>query len=285
MLGGWLLTESVRSSVSIYLIPSIWLNSACRDLPGLICQFSLLNQPMTSSPCALITGASTGIGKATALAFAKAGFNVVLVSRSRDKLATLADQLTQLGRGQAQAFAIDLSSLDRVKASIAEAASAFGRIDVLVNNAGMGYTGALIDMPLSDWQQVMDLNLTSVFQCVQAVLPQMRQQGSGMIINVASVAARQAFPDWGAYGVSKAALVALSKALSVEERSHGIRVVTLLPGAVNTPLWDTPTVQADFDRAGMLTPEMVANTILQAALLPKDAVVEELTLMPSGGAL
>ncbi|MEO1590509.1 MAG: SDR family oxidoreductase [Cyanobacteria bacterium J06632_22] len=238
-----------------------------------------------STPCALVTGASTGIGKATALAFAEAGFDVVLVSRSQDKLSEVARQINALGRGQAQGVAIDLSDVDQVKAAIVEAFSAFGRVDVLVNNAGMGYTGALIDMPLSDWQQVMALNLTSVFQCVQAVLPAMRQQGGGMIINVASIAARQAFPDWGAYSVSKAALVTLSKAISVEERPHGIRVVTILPGAVNTPLWDTDTVQADFDRSGMLTPNMVANAILQAALLPKDAVVEELTLMPSGGAL
>ena len=96
---------------------------------------------------------------------------------------------------------------------------------------------------------------------------------------------RQAFPEWGAYGISKAAVVALSKAISVEERSHGIRVVTILPGAVNTPLWDTDTVQADFDRSGMLTPDLVANAILQTALLPPGAVVEELTIMPSGGAL
>ena len=113
----------------------------------------------------------------------------------------------------------------------------------------------------------------------------MRDRSSGMIINVASIAARHAFPEWGAYGVSKAAVVALSKAISVEEREHGIRVVTILPGAVNTPLWDTDTVQADFDRSGMLTPELVANTILQTALLPPGAVVEELTIMPSGGAL
>ncbi len=238
-----------------------------------------------STPCALVTGASTGIGKATALAFARAGFDVVLVSRSQDKLSTLASQISSLGQGQARGVAIDLADLTAVKTAVTDAISHFGRVDVLVNNAGMGYTGALIDMPLDDWQQVMALNLTSVFQCVQAVLPQMRQQGSGMIINVASIAARQAFPEWGAYGVSKAALVALSKAIAAEERPHGIRVVTILPGAVNTPLWDTDTVHADFDRSGMLTPELVANTILQAALLPPDAVVEELTLTPSGGAL
>lgn len=234
---------------------------------------------------ALITGASTGIGRATALAFASAGFDVALVSRSADKLQALVDEIVATSAVQAQSFPMDLGVIEQVKPQLESILETVGPVDVLVNNAGMGYTGALNQMPLADWCQILNLNVTSVFQCIQAVLPGMRQCSSGMIINVASIAARQAFPEWGAYGISKAAVVALSKAISVEERDHGIRVVTILPGAVNTPLWDTDTVQADFDRSGMLTPELVANAILQTALLPDGAVVEELTIMPSGGAL
>lgn len=234
---------------------------------------------------ALITGASTGIGRATAMAFAKAGFDVALVSRSSDKLQVLADEINAIASVKAQSFPLDLGVIEQVKEKVEVILGSFGPVDVLVNNAGMGYTGELNQMPLTDWCQVIDLNVTSVFQCIQAVLPSMRERNSGMIINVASIAARQAFPEWGAYGISKAAVVALSKAISVEEREHGIRVVTILPGAVNTPLWDTDTVQADFDRSGMLTPDLVANAILQTALLPPSAVVEELTIMPSGGAL
>lgn len=234
---------------------------------------------------ALITGASTGIGRATALAFAKAGFDVALVSRSLDKLQILTEEINAIAPVRAQSFPMDLGVIDQVKTKVEGLLETFGPVDVLINNAGMGYTGELNQMPLGDWCQVIDLNVTSVFQCIQAVLPGMRDRSSGMIINVASIAARQAFPEWGAYGVSKAAVVALSKAISVEEREHGIRVVTILPGAVNTPLWDTDTVQADFDRSGMLTPELVANAILQTALLPPGAVVEELTIMPSGGTL
>ncbi len=233
----------------------------------------------------LITGASTGIGRATALAFAKAGFDVALVSRSADKLKALVTEIKTISSVQAKSFPIDLGVVEQVSPQIKGIIEEFGAIDVLVNNAGMGYTGSLNQMPLNDWRQVMDLNVTSVFQCIQAVLPGMRSQSSGMIINVASIAARQAFPEWGAYSVSKAAVVSLSKAISVEEREHGIRVVTIFPGAVNTPLWDTDTVHADFDRAGMLTPDLVANAILQTALLPPGAVVEELTIMPSGGTL
>lgn len=242
---------------------------------------------MNSTPNhrALITGASTGIGRATALAFANAGFDVALVSRSANKLQSLADEINGFGTVQAQSFPIDLGVIEQVKPSIAKLLDIFGPVGLLINNAGMGYTGELNQMPLNDWCQVLNLNVTSVFQCIQAVLPGMRDRNGGIIINVASIAARQAFPEWGAYGISKAAVVALSKAISVEEREHGIRVVTILPGAVNTPLWDTDTVQADFDRSGMLTPDLVANAILQTALLPPGAVVEELTIMPSGGAL
>lgn len=234
---------------------------------------------------ALITGASTGIGRATAIAFAKAGFDLALVSRSEDKLQALIEEIQAISSVQAESFPMDLGIVDQVSLQITGIVEAFGAIDVLVNNAGMGYTGSLNQMPLADWCQVINLNVTSVFQCIQAVLPEMRSHNSGMIINVASIAARQAFPEWGAYSVSKAAVVALSKAISVEEREHGIRVVTIFPGAVNTPLWDTDTVHADFDRSGMLTPDLVANAILQTALLPPGAVVEELTIMPSGGAL
>ena len=113
----------------------------------------------------------------------------------------------------------------------------------------------------------------------------MRQQQQGQIINVSSIAAKTAFPEWGAYCVSKAALNALSQAIAAEERANGIRVTTVMPGAVNTPIWDTETVDADFDRAMMLTPENVAETILQVVQLPAGANIEEIVVTPSAGAL
>ncbi len=233
---------------------------------------------------AIITGASSGIGKATALAFAKSGINLALVSRSEDKLSAVVDAAQTAGV-KAQAYPLDLANVALVKEGIKAIAQDLGTVDILVNNAGMGYTNSLANTSLEEWQQVLDLNLTSVFQCIQGVLPQMRQRATGTIINVASIAAYTAFPDWGAYGVSKAGLVALTKALAVEERSNGIRAVTIAPGAVNTTMWDTETVQADFNREAMLTPEIVAQSILHAVLLPSQAVIETMTIMPSGGAL
>jgi NADP-dependent 3-hydroxy acid dehydrogenase YdfG len=235
-----------------------------------------------SSQRVLITGASRGIGKATALAFAKAGVSSVLLGRSIDQLQSTAEAVRALG-AEAIAIQLDLAQVDRVKPRLTQILEGVGTINILVNNAGMGYTGSLIETSLADWQRIIDLNLTSPFQCIQAILPQMRSRRSGTIINVISIAGRQTFPDWGAYCASKFGLMGMTKTLAQEERSYGIRVVALCPGAVNTPLWDSDTVQADFDRSQMLTPEDVADAIVHAALLPQHVVLDELVLMPNAG--
>ncbi len=231
---------------------------------------------------ALITGASRGIGRATALAFAKLGVSSILVGRSLQDLETVADEVRTLG-AEAKAVCLDLSEVSNIQSSLAPVLASVDSLDILVNNAGMGYTAHLIDMPLADWQQVIDLNLTAPFQCVQAVLPIMRAQQHGTIINIISVAGRQAFPEWGAYCASKFGLMGLTKSLAQEEKAFGIRAVALCPGAVNTPLWDTTTVQADFDRSLMLSAEDVADAIVHAALLPAHVLIDELVLMPNTG--
>ena len=241
-----------------------------------------MNPIATTNRTALITGASSGIGKATALAFAKAGIHLALVGRSQDKLTAVAIAAEAAGV-KAKTYVVDLSLVDRVSAQIAEIAADWDNLDILVNNAGMAYTSSIGDTSLADWQRVIDLNLTSVFQCVQGILPHMRQRQSGIIVNVSSIASKQVFPNWGLYSVSKFGLMALTQAIAGEERANGIRVTAICPGSVNTPLWDTDTVQADFDRTSMLTPEMVAEGILYAVFAPAGAVVEEIVIMPSGG--
>ena len=131
----------------------------------------------------------------------------------------------------------------------------------------------------------MQLNVTSVFQVCQAVLPGLRARGGGLIVNISSHAARSAFPSWGAYCTSKAAVQALTRCLAEDERQHGIRFSTLTLGAVDTPLWDTPTVQADFDRCAMLPVAKVADTLLHIAQQPPQLLLEDITLMPAAGAL
>jgi NAD(P)-dependent dehydrogenase (short-subunit alcohol dehydrogenase family) len=231
---------------------------------------------------ALITGASRGIGRATALAFARLGVSSILIGRSLQDLKAVADEVQALG-AESKVVCLDLSEVSKIRSGLAPVLASVDSIDILVNNAGMGYTANLIDTPLTDWQQVIDLNLTAPFQCVQAVLPIMRSQRHGTIINIISVAGRQAFPEWGAYCASKFGLMGLTKSLAQEERAFGIRAVALCPGAVNTPLWDTTTVQADFDRSLMLGAEDVANAIVHAALLPAHVLIDELVLMPNTG--
>jgi short-subunit dehydrogenase len=234
---------------------------------------------------ALITGASSGIGRATALAFAEAGIDLALVGRSAEKLGEVAAAISSGANGvEVKLYPLDLSRVEQVRDEVSAIAADFGDLDILVNNAGMGSTGDLASLSLTDWQQMINLNLTSVLQCIQGVLPGMRDRQRGMIINIASIAAHQAFPGWGAYSVSKAGLVSLTKVLAAEERSHGIRVVTVSPGSVDTPIWDADTMP-DFDRSQMLTPIVVAQSILHTALLPPQAVIEELIVMPSAGAL
>jgi NADP-dependent 3-hydroxy acid dehydrogenase YdfG len=231
---------------------------------------------------ALITGAGSGIGAATAIALAQAGINLALVGRSIDKLDAVAARARESGV-VVSTHVVDLAAVEQVRDRISEVVQSLPQLDIVINNAGMGYTGDLRSMPLADWQQVINLNLTSVFQVIQAVLPQLRQQQRGTILNISSIAAHQTFPNWGAYCVSKFGLRALSTTLADEERANGIRVMTISPGSVNTPLWDTATVQADFDRSAMLTPEAVAATIVYAALLPPTVTLEDLKVLPNAG--
>lgn len=233
---------------------------------------------------AIITGGSSGIGKAIALIFAKAGYNLILVGRSQERLASVADAAKAFGV-EAKIYPFDLSQVSQVQSHFQAIAQEVGPVDLLINNAGMGYTNLLRDTSVTDWQKVLDLNLTSVFQATMGVLPSMRDRKKGTIINIASIAAKMAFPEWGAYCVSKAALATWGKVLAMEEKTNGIRVMSIFPGSVNTSLWDTDTVKADFDRSLMLTPDIVAQMILQVALLPAEAVIDEMTIMPSAGAL
>jgi NAD(P)-dependent dehydrogenase (short-subunit alcohol dehydrogenase family) len=229
---------------------------------------------------AIVTGASSGIGKEVALRLLQAGAQVSLISRNPDQV------FSELPIGSnAKCYAIDLSETSEVLAQLQVIIADMGGVDILINNAGMAYIGELIVMPLDEWQKLFDLNLTSVFQCLQAVLPTMRSQKSGTIINVASVAAKQGFPNWGAYSASKFALLGLTQALSAEERPHGIKVMSICPGSVDTPLWDTlgDKVPSNFNRSAMLRPATVAESIMTLINLPPDAIVNDLVLMPNAG--
>ena len=207
---------------------------------------------------------------------------MLLTARSADQLELLSAQLSSKGVSVASA-AIDLTQPDGIAAAMAGLLQQGETPSVLINNAGAAYTGDLLAMPIERWQWLLQLNVTSVMQVCSAVVPAMRENG-GLVINISSHAARNAFPQWGAYCVSKAALASFTRCLAEEERSNGIRACTLTLGAVNTPLWDAETVQSDFDRRAMLSVDQAAETLANLALQPSNMLIEDLTLMPAAGA-
>lgn len=207
---------------------------------------------------------------------------MLLTARSADQLEQLSDQLSSTGVSVASA-AIDLTQPDGIASAMAGLLQQGETPSVLINNAGAAYTGDLLAMPIERWQWLLQLNVTSVMQVCSAVVPAMRANG-GLVINISSHAARNAFPQWGAYCVSKAALASFTRCLAEEERSNGIRACTLTLGAVNTPLWDAETVQSDFDRRAMLSVDQAAETLANLAMQPSNQLIEDLTLMPAAGA-
>jgi len=233
-------------------------------------------------PTALITGASRGIGRRTAELLARKGWDLKLIARRGDQLEQLAAELRPMGV-RVDVRSVDLTDPQAIHPELTGLLEQGSAPAVLINNAGAAYTGDLLAMPLERWQWLMQLNVTSVMQVCAAVVPAMRPSG-GLVINVNSHAARNAFPQWGAYCVSKAALASFTRCLAEEERAHGIRACTLTLGAVNTPLWDAETVQSDFDRRAMLTVDQAAETLVNLAEQPVNQVIEDLTLMPAAGA-
>ena len=231
---------------------------------------------------ALITGATKGIGRSTAQTFARAGWNLILLGRDIRNLQDLKNELSTTGV-QINILAFDLSQSDKVDQYLNQCINSYGCPTVVINNAGFAFNGELVSMPLDKWQEIIQVNLTSVFQICSCIVPLMRNKG-GLIINVSSHAANNAFPNWGAYCVSKAALASFTKCLREEERKNSIRACTITLGSVNTPLWDSEFVNSDFNKDSMLSSDRVSETILFIAEQPKSQLIEDLTLMPATGA-
>ena len=231
---------------------------------------------------ALITGATKGIGRSTAKTFAKSGWDLILLARDIQKLQELKNELSDTGV-KINILAFDLSQSEKVDQCLNQCIKSFGCPTVLINNAGFAYNGELVSTPLNKWQEIIQVNLTSVFQICSCIVPLMRIKG-GLIINVSSHAANNAFPEWGAYCVSKAALASFTKCLREEERKNSIRACTITLGSVNTPLWDSEFVNSDFNKDSMLSSDKVSKAILFIAEQPKSQLIEDLTLMPATGA-
>ena len=231
---------------------------------------------------AIVTGAGRGIGHAVALALAREAATVVLAARTRQELAMAAATIRESG-GTALAIPTDVTQDGAVEAMVEQAIAEFRRVDILVTAAGTASFASLVDSKPADWDTMLSVNLRAAMVCCRAVLPTMLRQGEGTIVNVASIAAKRALPGSAVYTATKAGLFGFSRVLAEELRNSGVRVGVLLPGAVDTPLWDTLAGSPPRDK--MLRPEDVARAAVLMAGLPPHAVLEELTLLPAGGIL
>lgn len=231
----------------------------------------------------VVTGASSGIGRATALLLATDGHALVLTARREDELRKLAEACLAGGATAVSVVAGDLSDPD-LAPQLADAASQCGKGElVLVNNAGTATFGQFHVQPIGTAAQMVEVGLIGAMRAAHALLPLMLEEARGTIVNVLSVAATQAFGGAEAYCAAKAGLLAFSRALALDYRKQGVRVTSLAPGATDTPLWDGATEHPD--RADMLSPQAVAETIKMVIDAPRDRAFDEIVLLPPKGIL
>lgn len=184
---------------------------------------------------ALITGAGRGIGRATAIAFAKEGVHVGLVGRTPENLERVAEELQQYGVKTATAAA-DVADIDAITSAVESIRNALGPIDILVNNAGISKFGNFMDLTPEEWTNIINVNVNGLYYTTRAVLPEMLERETGDIINISSTAGQKGGPVTSAYSASKAAVIGLSESLMMEVRKKNIRVTTLTPSTVATDM-------------------------------------------------
>jgi 3-oxoacyl-[acyl-carrier protein] reductase len=234
---------------------------------------------MPPSTVALVTGATHGIGRATAFGLGRAGYRVGVCARTGSKVDSLVAELRASGI-EAAGRAADVADPGQVTAVVEHVSKALGEIGVLVNNAGVLIARPIEELTLEDWDATMATNLRGLFLMTRAVLPPMRARRRGDIVNVASLAARNGFAGGAAYVASKHAVLGFGRSLLLELRKEGIRVITVCPGSVDTGmLRDQPMLKSD--PARILQPEDVADTILHSLRLPEHAMVSEVDIRPS----
>ncbi|WP_255198629.1 SDR family oxidoreductase [Halorarius litoreus] len=226
----------------------------------------------------VVTGASRGLGRSMVGRFAEAGARVVLVARDEDALDTVAAETD----GETLVAPADVTDLARMEAVVDETLDTFGRLDTLVNNAGIGLLSIedggrpLADVPEEQWRQIIDVNLTGVFNGSKAAIPPMVEQGAGNVINISSGLGRRAVPGYGPYIASKFGLEGLTKTTALDYEDAGINVNALDPGGrVNTAFWDH---LPDDERASILQPDVMNDAaVLLAAQGPSGVTGESMT--------
>ena len=234
----------------------------------------------------VITGASSGLGEAAARLLAAEGASVVLGARRADRLASLADELTQAG-GKALALATDVTRCDQVKGLVDAAVEAYGRVDVMINNAGVMPQAPLERLTIGEWDRMIDVNIKGVLYGIAAALPYMKQQKAGHIINVASVAGHRVGPGYAVYAATKHAVRVLSEGLRQEVKPYDIRTTVISPGAVATELPQSVTdpdlaegIRKFYEEVA-IPAHSFARAVAFAISQPEDVDVNEILFRPT----
>jgi 3-oxoacyl-[acyl-carrier protein] reductase len=226
---------------------------------------------------AIVTGAGRGIGAAIARGLANLGATAVVCGRTRAEIESTAKSIVQAG-GKAEAIICDVTSLQSVEAAAKQVESSFGRADILVNNAGIGgFGGPLHQLSPDGWDRILNTNLRGVYYAVRAFAPLMIRARAGHIVNISSLAGKNALPNGAAYAASKWGLNGLSYSLAEELRSHNIRVAVICPGSTNTDL----SPHAGKDPAKMLQPEDVAHAVTMLVTQAPQSFISEVLMRPT----
>ena len=222
---------------------------------------------------AIVTGASRGIGRSIALALAHNGGHVSLAARGTGDLQTIQSEIESFG-GQAAAFPTDISREADVVRLVHGTIERFGRLDIVVNNAGMGTFGPLADMTTEEWDQIMAVNARGPFLLCREAIPYLKRQERSVIINIASVVGIRGYANQAAYSASKHALMGMSKSLAKEVQMDGIWVHALCPGGVDTPM--VAASRPDLDRSVLMEPDEIAEIVLFVLTRRGKAVIDEI---------
>ncbi len=228
---------------------------------------------------ALVTGAGKGIGRAISVELARQGANLVIVSRTAKDLQSLAREIGDLGR-KAIPVEADVTRESRVREFIRTAVDKLGSLDVLVNNAGLARFARIEQLSSDDWDSMFETNLRSMFLCTREALPIMKQRPESVIVNIASLAGKNAFTGGAAYCASKSGVLAFSKCLMLEERKAGVRVIAVCPGSVDTHFFKHESLPNP-DRAKILKADDVARVTVDAIKLSGRATVSEIEIRPT----
>ncbi|MEP7271654.1 MAG: SDR family oxidoreductase [Acidobacteriota bacterium] len=240
---------------------------------------------LDSNTSVMITGASSGIGRSTALLLARKKARLCLVARTGPDLEQVVSEALESGATDAFYAQVDVRDEASVEAATSAALDRFGRIDILINSAGLSLNGEVDGYSLEDWRTVVETNLTGTFLTCRAVLPAMKRQGRGEIINISSGAGRNGIKEMAAYCAAKFGVIGFTEALGLEVRNHNIRVASLLPGSVSTAFASTARGERRGgnrpDRGGYaMLPDEVAGVIASMLEQPDQAWMSEVVLRP-----